>query len=135
MRNPCQRGKAPFENPKKLKHTRVKKMAIGRLSVCTGAKGKASAHAQYIAREGKYAKDPKIEKLESTGSGNMPEWAKDDPNFFWKMSDEYERKNGSTYREHVITLPRELNEAQRLALIRDWIAQEIGDKFAYQFAI
>ena len=110
-------------------------MAIGRLSVCTGAKGKASAHAQYIAREGKYEKDPKIEKLEHTEVGNMPKWAESDPNFFWKMSDEHERKNGSTYREHVITLPRELNEAQRLALIHDWIKQEIGDKFAYQFAI
>ena len=110
-------------------------MAIGRLSVCTGAKGKASAHAQYIAREGKYAKDPKIEKLEHTEAGNMPKWAESDPNFFWQMADEHERKNGSTYREHVITLPRELNEAQRLALIHDWINQEIGDKFAYQFAI
>lgn len=110
-------------------------MAIGRLSVCTGAKGKASAHAQYIAREGKYAKDENIEKLEHTEVGNMPKWAQADPNFFWKMADEYERKNGSTYREHVITLPRELNEAQRLALIHDWIEQEIGDKFAYQFAI
>lgn len=110
-------------------------MAIGRLSVCTGAKGKASAHAQYIAREGKYAKDPTIEKLEHTEVGNMPKWAESDPNFFWQMSDEYERKNGSTYREHVITLPRELNESQRLALIHDWIKQEIGDKFAYQFAI
>jgi chemotaxis protein histidine kinase CheA len=110
-------------------------MAIGRLSVGTGAKGKASAHAQYIAREGKYAKDPEIEKLEHTESGNMPKWAESDPNFFWKMADEHERKNGSTYREHVITLPRELNESQRLALIHDWIDQEIGDKFAYQFAI
>lgn len=110
-------------------------MALGRLSVCTGAKGKASAHAQYIAREGKYAKDPTIEKLEHAEIGNMPKWAESDPNFFWQMSDEHERKNGSTYREHVITLPRELNESQRLALIHDWIKQEIGDKFAYQFAI
>ena len=31
-------------------------MAIGRLSVGTGKKGKASPHAQYIAREGKYAR-------------------------------------------------------------------------------
>ena len=29
-------------------------MAIGRLSVSVGKKGKASPHAQYIAREGKY---------------------------------------------------------------------------------
>lgn len=128
----------PSKSPIRQSLTTTKErkiMAIGRLSVCTGAKGKASAHAQYIAREGKYEKDPEIEKLEHTESGNMPKWAESDPNFFWQMADEYERKNGSTYREHVITLPRELNEAQRLALVQDWIEQEIGDKFAYQFAI
>nr|WP_228724075.1 MobA/MobL family protein [Psychrobacter sp.] len=90
----------------------------------------------YIAREGKYAKhNDKIEKLEATGSGNMPNWAKADPNFFWKMSDEHERKNGTSYREHVIALPRELSPEQRHELIKDWIAQEIGEKHAYQYAI
>ena len=90
----------------------------------------------YIAREGKYAKhNDKIEKLEATGSGNMPDWAKADPNFFWKMSDEHERKNGTSYREHVIALPRELSPEQRHELIKDWIAQEIGEKHAYQYAI
>ena len=111
-------------------------MAIARLSVGVGWKGKASPHAQYIAREGKYEKpSDSLEKLEHTEHGNMPQWAQADPNFFWKMADEHERKNGSTYREHVISLPRELSESQRLALIHDWIDQEIGDKHAYQFAI
>ena len=111
-------------------------MAIGRLSVGVGPKGKAGPHAMYIAREGKYAKhNDKIEKLEATGSGNMPDWAQADPNFFWKMSDEHERKNGTSYREHVIALPRELSPEQRHELIKDWIAQEIGEKHAYQYAI
>lgn len=111
-------------------------MAIARLSVGIGSKGKASPHALYIAREGKYAKpSDSLEKLENTDHGNMPKWAQHEPNFFWKMADEHERKNGSTYREHVIALPRELNESQRLELVHDWIAQEIGEKHAYQFAI
>lgn len=111
-------------------------MAIARLSVGIGKKGKAGPHAQYIAREGKYAKpDDNLEKLEFTGSGNMPRWAEQEPNYFWRMADEYERKNGSTYREHVIALPRELTADQRHELILDWIAQEIGDKHAYQYAI
>lgn len=111
-------------------------MAIPRLSVGTGSKGKAGPHAQYIAREGKYAKpDDDLEKLEFTGSGNMPEWAEHEPNYFWRMSDEHERKNGSTYREHVIALPRELTPDQRHELILHWIAEEIGDKHAYQYAI
>lgn len=111
-------------------------MAIGRLSVGVGPKGKAGPHAMYIAREGKYAKhNDKIEKLEATGSGNMPDWAKADPNFFWKMSDDKERKNGTSYREHVIALPRELSPEQRHDLIKAWITQEIGEKHAYQYAI
>ncbi|WP_225211763.1 MobA/MobL family protein [Psychrobacter communis] len=111
-------------------------MAIGRLSVGVGPKGKAGPHAMYIAREGKYAKhNDKIEKLEATGSGNMPDWAQADPNFFWKMSDEHERKNGTSYREHVIALPRELTAEQRHELIKEWIEQEIGEKHAYQYAI
>lgn len=111
-------------------------MAIGRLSVKVGKKGKASKHAQYIFREGKYKKpNDSLEQLEHTEHGNMPAWAEHEPNYFWKMADEYERKNGSTYREHEIALPRELSKEQRLELVRDWIAQEIGDKHAYQFAI
>ena len=111
-------------------------MAIGRLSVGIGKKGKASPHAQYIAREGKYAQPSNHqEKLENTGHGNMPKWAEHNPNYFWQMADEHERKNGSTYREHVIALPRELDENKRHELIKDWIAQEIGEKHAYQYAI
>lgn len=111
-------------------------MSVGRLSVSAGRKGKGSPHAEYIAREGKYAKpDDDLEKLEFVGVGNMPTWAKDKPNFFWKMSDEHERANGTAYREHVISLPRELSPDQRHDLILDWIEQEIGDKHAYQYAI
>lgn len=133
------KGKDPFENCIKQSLTTTKKekiMAIGRLSVGVGPKGKAGPHAQYIAREGKYAKhNDKIEKLEAKGCGNMPAWAETDPNFFWQMSDDKERKNGTSYREHVIALPRELTADQRHELIKDWIAQEIGDKHAYQYAI
>lgn len=112
-------------------------MAIGRLSVKSGSKGKALAHAKYILREDKYAKqiEKKGEKLEAVGHGNMPVWSKDNPNFFWQMADEMERKNGSVYREHIITLPRELDEAQRHELIKDWIKNEIGDKHPYSYAI
>jgi hypothetical protein len=111
-------------------------VAIARLSVGVGKKGKASPHAAYIAREGKYAKpDDDLEKLESVGHGNMPLWAETEPNFFWQMADAYERQNGSAYREHVIALPRELTVDQRHDLVLDWIKQELGDNHAYQYAI
>ncbi|WP_169392017.1 MULTISPECIES: MobA/MobL family protein [Psychrobacter] len=111
-------------------------MAIGRLNVRVGKKGKAAPHAKYIFREGKYQKcGLGMEEVECIGSGNMPKWAAHDPNFFWQMSDIYERKNGTTYREHVIALPRELTPDQRQALVEAWIKQELGDNHAYQYAI
>lgn len=127
--------KAPFGNPKKTKMVKLTFMALARLSVKVGKKGKASAHAKYIAREDKYAKNPDIEKLEFTGHGNMPSWAEKDPNIFWQTADEFERKNGSAYREHIISLPRELTPEQNHEFLKDWIAQEIGDKHVYQYAI
>lgn len=111
-------------------------MALGRISIKVGTKGKALPHSKYILREDQYApKNNKLEKLESIGHGNMPTWAEHDPKIFWAMADLHERKNGSTYREHIITLPRELDESQRLDLVQDWISQEIGEKYAYAFAI
>ena len=51
-------------------------MAIARLSMKVGKAGKASPHAAYIAREGKYADRLELgEKLEATSAGNMPAWA------------------------------------------------------------
>ena len=111
-------------------------MALGRISIKVGMKGKALPHSKYILREDQYAqKNNKLEKLEHIEHGNMPAWAEHDPKIFWQMADLHERKNGSTYREHIITLPRELDESQRLDLVQDWVAQEIGDKYAYSFAI
>lgn len=109
-------------------------MASYHLSVKTGGKGKASPHAAYIAREDKYARE-KGADLEHKEAGNMPAWAAHNPAEFWKASDAFERANGCTYREIEIALPRELNPEQRLALVRDFVQQEIGDRHAYQFAI
>ena len=111
-------------------------MALGRISIKVGMKGKALPHSKYILREDNYAKkNNKIEKLEHIQHGNMPVWAEQNAKIFWEMADLHERKNGSTYREHIISLPRELDESQRLDLVQDWIKQEIGDKYAYSFAI
>lgn len=120
-------------------------MAIPFLSVKVGKKGKAQPHSDYIFRQGKYKNDPNkpapknqkdYEDLVYKSHGNMPAWAEDNPEFFWEMSDSFERKNGSTYREHVVALPREFETLeQEKAFINDWIEQELGDKHAYQYAI
>lgn len=101
-----------------------------------GSKGKGVAHFNYIMREDKYKPHAeKLEKLEAVGHGNMPSWAEDNPKIFWQEADKHERQNGRIYKEHIIALPRELNEAQRLELVNDWIKNEIGDKHPYSFAI
>ena len=111
-------------------------MAIGRLSMKVGKAGKAAPHAAYIAREGQYANRlERNERLEATEAGNMPAWAQFNPQAFWQASDAYERKNGTTYREMEIALPRELDAEQRAALVREFVRQEIGDRHAYQWAI
>lgn len=111
-------------------------MAIGRMSMKVGKAGKAGPHAAYIAREGQYANRlERGERLEATESGNMPNWAKDQPQAFWLAADALERSNGTTYREMEIALPRELNSAQQVELVREWVEKEIGDRHAYQWAI
>lgn len=111
-------------------------MAVGRISVKTGSKGKASPHINYILREDKYKPHAKkVEELGKTKHGNMPSWAEKNPKLFWQEADTHERKNGSTYREHILTLPRELNEEQRIELVEEWIKNEIGDKHPYSYAI
>ena len=111
-------------------------MAIPRLSMKAGKPGAAGAHAAYISRQGEYANRlERGEKLEATEDGNMPRWAMHNAQEFWKASDQYERKNGTTYREMEIALPRELPSEQRIELVREWVAQEIGDRHVYQWAI
>ena len=111
-------------------------MAIARLSMKVGRGGQACPHAAYIAREGRYAhRLEQGEKLEAVEAGNMPAWAEDNPLLFWQAADAHERSNGTTYREMEIALPREMNVGQRIELVRAFVAQEIGEKHAYQWAI
>ncbi|MBT1586148.1 MobA/MobL family protein, partial [Curtobacterium flaccumfaciens] len=120
----------------KHKKQEGEQMAIGMLKLRNGSKGKGVAHFNYIMREDKYKPHAeKLEKFENYGHGNMPEWAKDNPKIFWQEADKHERENGRVYKEHIIALPRELNEEQRLELVNDWIKNEIGDKHPYSFAI
>lgn len=111
-------------------------MAIGMMKLRNGSKGKGVAHFNYIMREDKYKPHAdKLEKFEDCGHGNMPSWAEENPKIFWQEADKHERENGRVYKEHIIALPRELNEQQRLELVQDWIKNEIGDKHPYSFAI
>src|SRR5690349_8110697 len=111
-------------------------MAIARLSMKVGKAGRACPHAAYIVREGQHARHlSRGEKLEACEGGNLPAWAEHDPLLFWQAADAHERSNGTTYREMEIALPRELDVEQRAGLVRAFVAQEIGGRHAYQWAI
>ena len=110
-------------------------MASYHLSVKVGAKGKGASHSSYISREGKYSGSSRYEDLENKGCGNMPAWAEHNPQHFWQAADEMERKNGSSYKEIEVALPRELNAEQRKELVQEFVKKEFGDSHAYQWAI
>ena len=122
---------------KELDRKRNRKKPNGDCSFMSKAAGKAAPHAEYIDRdEEKKLKQEQAETdLEHSAYGNMPKWAEHNPITFWEAADLYERKNGSTYREYEIALPREMNAEQRLELVEDFIQSEIGSKYPYQFAI
>lgn len=100
-----------------------------------GGAGAAAAHADYIGREGKHKNKPDDDDLEAVGHGNLPEWAGESPRTFWQAADEFERVNGSTYRELVVALPRELTPPQRKALVEAFVREELGDKHAFHWGI
>jgi hypothetical protein len=106
-------------------------MASYHLSVKIGKNSSGAKHAAYISREGKYADK---EDCEAVLNENMPDWAKE-PNDFWQAADQYERANGSIYREFEISLPRELTPEQRLKLVKEFTKIELGNKFTYTAAI
>ncbi len=96
-------------------------MATYHLSVKFGGKGQAANHADYIERKEKYRDR---QDLEYSAHGNMPESARDNPSHFWQAADQFERANGSTYRELEIALPRELTPEQRLELVQDFVVRK-----------
>jgi hypothetical protein len=92
----------------------------------------AAAHAEYIARDGQYQQRGGLELVES---GNMPEFAREDPHSFWQAADAFERKNGRAYTELQIALPRELAPEERHALAREATRELLGERFAYTMAV
>jgi MobA/MobL family len=108
-------------------------MATFHCSVKAGKSGSGGAHADYIEREGKYASKSK-DDLEHKETGNLPKFAETSGEF-WRAADKGEGDKKKPYREYEIALPRELTKDQRLELVREFVRQEIGDKYTYTFAI
>jgi hypothetical protein len=109
-------------------------MASFHIEIKTGGKGEALDHALYVQREGRFTEE-KYGEVVARGHANFPEWAREDRTAFWKASDEFERAKGNTYREYELALPRELSEAERVALVERFAEQELGTTRVYQWAI
>lgn len=107
-----------------------------RFEVKCNSSYKATQHAKYVLGLGQYAH--KQSEIQHSSSGNLPDWAGGDVMAFWKGCDEGEFNSKgelTKYREHVINLPRELTEQERIDLVEAWIEEELGDRHAYSYAI
>lgn len=108
-------------------------MAIVHVAMKSSASAPPSAaHADYIARAGKYEQRGDVVHVEP---GNMPEFAEADPRAFWQAADAHERANGRAYTELQIALPRELSDGQRIELAQEAAREFMGDRFAYILAV
>ena len=109
-------------------------MAHFRLHVKAGPKGRGAQHAQYIAREG-YFKAERYGEIGEQESGNLPAWAGGSAVRFFAAADSHERANGNSYREFELALPRELSASEQARLVREFVADRVGQGHAYHWAI
>ncbi|WP_169725359.1 MobA/MobL family protein, partial [Fundidesulfovibrio putealis] len=103
------------------------------------ASGSACAKHQYVTREGKYAFGEGEESdLAHTHSANMPRWAEENPQAYWKAADEFSRANAQVCKEVRFALPRELNREQQIELARSYaqrMSQAEGGRHPYTLGI
>ena len=95
----------------------------------------ASAHAAYLDRSTTAHAGAYRDDLVYVEHGNMPAWAQESPQAFWKAADIYERTNGRLYSEMEVAIPRELAPHDRVALVRAFVQLEIGNRHPYSCAI
>ena len=114
-------------------------MAHYRLDMDNGKIGSGLPHATYINREGKYEKHKSEQELVYKESGNLPEWATENPNDFWEAADTFERSgeilSGRSYRKIDLALPAELNLEQHINITKEFVDKTLGNDFVYSLAI
>jgi hypothetical protein len=102
-------------------------MATYHCQIKVGNKGSgacATAKADYVCREGKYAKKGDLEG--TPWHGNMPTFAQDKPGDFWQAADSNERANGRVFTEIEIALPRDFYSAEeRRKMVVGFIAEQL----------
>ncbi|RXZ68347.1 hypothetical protein EPT53_10005, partial [Fusobacterium necrophorum] len=94
----------------------------------------AGSHYQYIEREEDYSKGDRYEDFVVGESHNMPSWA-ENPMDFWRASQIFERANGKTYTEFLLSLPHELSIEENIQLVKEFCRDTFGKSFVYSFGI
>ena len=97
----------------------------------SGKHGAAADHLAYVTRTGRHASR---DDLAGMGFGNMPAFAENDPMLLWRASDRFERKNGSTFRSFIVSLPDRLTVLQLKDLSWNTARRLAGTK-PFQFAL
>ena len=106
-------------------------MAIYHFHAKIGSRSKgqsAAAKYAYVCRIGKYAetKSRVLDKeIVHSNSFNMPAWASDNAEIYWKAADENERVNGRLFLSMDFALPKELDRNRQI---------ELAEKFAGELA-
>ena len=95
----------------------------------------AASHAAYLDRSGPSTRGGSRDDLVHAEHGNMPGWAQEQPQSFWRAADTFERANGRLYSEMEVAIPRELVPHDRLELVREFLQVAIGEYHPYSCAI
>jgi hypothetical protein len=118
-------------------------------NVKVGKRGYAKAKSDYLARRGDYSdlaeerssrgkkinQDVPDEELEACDSLNLPNWADNNDAYFWEYSDKKERKNGNSFREITLALPRDMTPVQRQELLHEFLDKRFGQRHVVSWAI
>lgn len=68
-------------------------------------------------------------------SGNMPKWTNNDPYFFWKNLDKYERSNSRLYKEIKFLLPSLLSLEDNKNLVDKLCDNLLDNRFPFSYSI
>jgi hypothetical protein len=110
-------------------------MALLRIELKNYNKGgtlPVGVHAQYLVgpsmrehvahtRRERPAEAPRADLI-ARGHQHMPGWAQGQELMYWQAAQQYSRKNACLAKEVLISLPREFDHPQNLALIRQFLA-------------
>lgn len=86
----------------------------------------AAAKRDYILRVGQYANGHA--EVVHSGHAHLPDFARDDPGSFWEAADDHERKNARLASELRVALPQDLNDEQRVALVRAFVGERLDQQ-------